>query len=367
MQANVRWLNQHKYPEHIPAAVETLRILWNSRTLEEFTENLAAFKRIWQSFCFPYWHYFEHQWCDQVKSTDWAFYSRPPNMPSGDNTIEGWHNRIKHFNNQKSQSLNKILYFLSEQAEYYFRMHSSATMKADWLNQIKTAKRYHTEHTSLKNYGASSSVRIEEVTDSLELPSTVPAEQQVEALTDSPNLMSSTSTDNTTATQPEALLPATTVTSLSQSTTLPPNLAAALKAASAHSMIPPTDAMCHVCHRKSANKECTLRLCQNCCARDDRSCSVSTHRYAKLKGNDHVKDMQNLIQEAIQNNRILWVRYMSGQHSGQVRAIRPKHWVDTLHCKFVLDDMFPEGPEQWNFNKTYIVTKILDAQWNKFQ
>jgi hypothetical protein len=81
-----------------------------------------------------------------------------------------------------------------------------------------------------------------------------------------------------------------------------------------------------------------------------------------------VKGYQAMVQEAIQHQRTLWVRYKSGTHRNAVRAIRPKQWLDKFRSKVLLDDMHPdEGEEHWNVDKTYYITRIIEANWNRFQ
>ena len=60
MQANIRWSKVNKYLQHMKIAIQMLRVLWNSSTLDLFQANYKTFKNYWNLNCASYANYFEN-------------------------------------------------------------------------------------------------------------------------------------------------------------------------------------------------------------------------------------------------------------------------------------------------------------------
>jgi len=342
MQANLRWLQNHQYSEHIPAATQSLQILWHSPTHMEFNSNLSLFKSIWEGTCFPYSHYFNEQWVKTITPVLWASYGRAQNVPSGDNAIESWHNRLKQLCNAKALSIGKLLVWLQEEWEYWSRILVNSHLKQDKLNQIKASRRYY-KKKSLENFDPKS-VQIEEVFDMEPLP----AAESIPALPAPPVSAPPSPQGSQGSTVSVSAVPVAVSTPVQSPTA--------------------TDALkCSSCH-KLANKGCSNKMCRLCCSKIVTRCSISTHRYAKMQENDTLKKFREMINEAMSTKRILWVRYSSGRKAGQVRALRVKKWEDDISLKFLVDDMIEQdGQEHWEIDKTYKLTRIIEINWNVFE
>lgn len=103
------------------------------------------------------------------------------------------------------------------------------------------------------------------------------------------------------------------------------------------------------CRRASTNKQCTNSVCVHCCAQRSTFCTVSTHRAARAKLNH--SPTTDFIQEAMNQQQIIWITYSGGSQPGTSRPICPKAW-SARNVSFLAADV-RSGEE-----KKYLIDRI---------
>jgi hypothetical protein len=324
-QANNQWLKKNGYAYLTEEAQPLLSELFYAKTYEDFQLKTQKFKSFWRNKCDPYLTYFENQWEHTVSPIIWARYVRSNNTPSGTNLLEAWHDRIKNLTNQKSMSVNHLLVFLLGEWEWYNNHLNVPHLRKDLDKERDETKRYREKNN------VHSTVHIEEVT-SQEL---LPAPQEV------------ADTENTLAIQP---ILSNTLSTQSIATTT----------------VNPRSMMCIKCNNYGSNKGCKNNLCQSCCGEDNRPCSVTTHRRSKVNNAPKWNTFANMVDEALQTGKTLWIRYTSGKRSGKIRAVKVKSWASNAsRMKFNVEDLDPSLPAN-DRSRDYIISRIEQISWNDF-
>jgi len=328
MQANLRWLSQHKLSEYAEEVKTDLQNMWKADSLAGFCVLLKKFETTWKVKAYPYWSYFEAQWVKQIKPAFWARYGRGASMPTGDNILERWHGRVKEICNRRHQSPIYLLSWLVEEGEYFHRVLNTPHLLADLHREMETTKTYESNRKS----ALAPPVQIEEVqTNEISTE-----ESRALALVTFPESQELRDLENSAIFEPNE-----------------PNKPLS------------STGSCLSCNKNKSNKGCTFNLCSACCSRDPRMCSYTNHRYAKIDHHPRLKEIQNQIGEAMKNERILWVRYRKGSRPNTVRAIIPTQWEDSRHSKFKVRSMDPLQKDQEEH--TYFVDRISQASWNSFE
>jgi hypothetical protein len=94
-QDNCQWMNNNGGAAYVGDLNDHLRFLRDSKTVEEFSENLNTFLTFWQAKHSPYEDYFIKRWMNGIPTSSWAAFERPARILAADHVVEGWRDRLK--------------------------------------------------------------------------------------------------------------------------------------------------------------------------------------------------------------------------------------------------------------------------------
>lgn len=120
LQAIRRWCTQHGQDANVALAVAKARELATTRPDAAFRAKLTEFLSFWKVKSPPFSDYFEQQWTKRTQSGQWALSARPEALPTGDQALEGYNNRLATvvFKDRLNVPLDKAMQFLHEEATY---------------------------------------------------------------------------------------------------------------------------------------------------------------------------------------------------------------------------------------------------------
>lgn len=120
LQAIRRWCTQHGQDANVALAVAKARELATTRPDAAFRAKLTEFLSVWKVKSPPFSDYFEQQWTKRTQSGQWALSARPEALPTGDQALEGYNNRLASvvFKDRLNVPLDKAMQFLHEEATY---------------------------------------------------------------------------------------------------------------------------------------------------------------------------------------------------------------------------------------------------------
>ena len=95
VHANLQWMKKNGLKEIRKEVVPDLRKLVIQQNLADFGAALSEFTTKWSSVSSAYIGYFLKTWTQGIPAARWAMFGRPKDAQTGDNVIEGWHNRFE--------------------------------------------------------------------------------------------------------------------------------------------------------------------------------------------------------------------------------------------------------------------------------
>jgi hypothetical protein len=82
------------------------------------------FLQLWKQKDAAYANYFQSQWMKSVPPYEWAQCARKTGVPSGDQLLESYNNRLKRTlfprRNEKLDVVVDLLFFFFQESNYYF-------------------------------------------------------------------------------------------------------------------------------------------------------------------------------------------------------------------------------------------------------
>jgi hypothetical protein len=311
LQANLRWLHSNKLSSRRSECAVDLKILWASSTLELLSTNIANFLKKWRAISEEYATYFDNTWVHRFRPKLWANVYRDGKFPSGDQALEGWHNRFQNYIVQNPrQSIDKIVGELWNEWLYYQTFLSSEILQ----NQHKMSREKQLQYRPAVQNIVESNVPYDfGVSDA---PDGVPNEP-------------ASSTPSTVDPVPESQSPP--ASNLQSNTN--------------------TDGTLCLCGRRK-NKACGL--CKQCCVKSSKRCTVSSHITPTT-----VNPYATMIAAAIEAKSQLWLNYSGGSNPGTVRPIKPLRWKSQPYSFLAL--CVNTGVE-----KTYKSDRIKDLKETEF-
>lgn len=319
LRDNMKWLNSHQL-SHIKSEIQTmLQILWLSPSKSEFQLNLKHFVDTWSESNSPYIQYFTTTWINRYQPSLWAYFARGKDIPSGDQMLEGWHNRLQNYVvTQKEEAVDQVVILLWNEWLYYEAILTNPSLYQQRIEEIKKIKR---ARVTLSNFTAEkneASLPVEVENDTTELNPEMVSQQEM------------TSPQEATPKIKELISTSTSLFS---------------------------KGLCE-CKRAKINKQCTLKKCLICCSESPLSCIVTSHKQKKLS--KYTPAWIQIFEEAMKNSSIIWIKYIGGSKPGTVRAIKPIEWV-------VKSVSFMAECQRDNLKKRYLVERITDCQKSYFQ
>lgn len=121
LQAIRRWCVQHGQDAIANEAQSKARELATTRPDAAFRNKLVEFSTFWKTKSVAFWEYFEQQWLKRTSSGQWALSARAEGLPTGDQALEGYNNRLATtvFKGRTKVALDLAMKFLHEEAAYY--------------------------------------------------------------------------------------------------------------------------------------------------------------------------------------------------------------------------------------------------------
>lgn len=121
---------------------ETLRVLWASTNVTAFQSNLQWFCDYWSVSQPTFVSYFECTWIDIIKPVEWVFYGCDISYPTGDQMLEGWHNRLhKYVIPSPDQAIDFLVEILSKEMKYYEHILQTPHQLKEILKDLEDNKR----------------------------------------------------------------------------------------------------------------------------------------------------------------------------------------------------------------------------------
>lgn len=263
VQANTRWLLQNNLNHLRNDAISALRTLWTSKTVAQFTNNLQAFLQEWNLKAPNYSSYFQQQWLQKTQSTQWALYGRVDTVPSGDNALEGWHNRWKRILAEHHRlPIDRLVAELWKENVYYHNLLASEKIKST----VELKERQQERRVTLTDVIARTGV-----IDTQNSPAT------------------------TQPIQPQSVQP----------------------------IIGP--GICNCGRGVKINKQCSQRKCSACCVASREHCSVANHLQPKCKR--HFAATIDIVERAMKDQSTIWIRYTNATGTTSIRGLIPNSWA----------------------------------------
>jgi hypothetical protein len=137
IQDNIKWLRSHNGSDLIPELIIRLRSLIASRTLQEYSANERDYLTFWeQKQRSDYVNYFRNVWKQKYPPDCWARYGRIfSDAPSGDQILEGYHNRLQNIiSEKKHETIDHFVNLLWSEWCYYYKIISNPILY--WKNKF---------------------------------------------------------------------------------------------------------------------------------------------------------------------------------------------------------------------------------------
>lgn len=398
---NALWMNKNGGHFYIKPLMAQLRILYQSENFITFQQNYALFATFWQQQFSAYAVYFEKEWIKATGPSIWASFGRPKGLPTGDNVLEGWHNRIKQQTNYLHLSTDRVVKLLQDEFKYWYAVLNSPVLKAARQKEIEEMKKKWHQKLSLKKLLEEHALKIQEIINEDDLEEDFQIQDSIQnsvqdsiqdSIQDSAqDLVQDSRQDSVQNPVQDSIqnLKEEISQSLSspiaskQSIQLPlqqPLLQTSIKPSISYDkaeslqlkFISHTNStlnskvpICGSCKRNRGNKSCILSLCQNCCERDVRYCQVTTHRLGKIQSQK--MDIVNDISKAINDKSMVWINYQQGSKPGSVRPVQIVRWIQKplsfgghCHCSSCLEN------GDIDIEKKYLVSRVLKLKFCAF-
>jgi len=250
-----------------------------------------------------YKHYFQTTWLNAHPPSTWALYLRPSDIPSGDQHLEAWHNRIKIHWQKMSEAIDFTVKNLYEELLYHLNMVNSPLLLNECLKDVETSKsRY---RRTLKDYLSLSQI----------IPSIHAETQPLLAL---PSTDTSTSQQVTTITTATTTTAATTISTTTQPPTTTPDTTTL-----SSSILGTGNCECGA----KKNNGCSLKKCMKCCGLVSSPCKLASHQKKKSENPASKNPFQDIINSAIIEKKTIFIKYMGGKTPGEVRPVLPVGWL----------------------------------------
>jgi hypothetical protein len=119
--------------------------------------------------------------------------------------------------------------------------------------------------------------------------------------------------------------------------------------------------VCERCNSNKGNAACKWKLCATCCAREPYRCHLTGHVKKKAKvAAGAPPPWFGLLEEAMEMQSVVFVKYSMGSRPHTVRPISPQHWIEKgVKFSAICCESHTE--------KTYYVGRIEHAQKTTFQ
>lgn len=305
MQANIRRRQQGRQRNEADKALATLvpmlRILWNSPDALQFRQNLDSFLRYWSVTDTDYANYFYHQWCEVQMPHSWAAFGRLKSAPSGDQMLEGWHNRLQKTLASNSLRIDILINRLREEWDWYHATISNRGLRMKHLQNLQDRQ----QQTQRKR-------------DRLE--------QLPFLLTDwfADRMAPPLQLNDIQAGEKRQCVEEENTPMAENGTT--PNLTQTELVLSSNKDAD-DDGVCGACHRGKVNKRCGAALCQTCCAKDVlKRCCVTSHQRAKMQHAPPAWLTQ--LDTAIKAKQRITLVYRARQKSEAPREVELRGWIN---------------------------------------
>lgn len=120
--------------------------------------------------------------------------------------------------------------------------------------------------------------------------------------------------------------------------------------------VPAPAGRCVRCRKSVLNKQCTHRLCRQCCKQHPETCAVTNHQSSKRQ-RIHPPH-SDTINEAIQSSEIVYVEYTGGSTPGRIRALQPIRWL----VEWISFQAVEHGVEN-AVEKTYKLSRVAQCAY----
>lgn len=348
---NCKWMNMNGGHANVGELNKQLHELLNAPSLLEFRQVQDQFVRYWSKAFPSYVNYYLKQWNRNVAIASWAAFGRPPTAPTGDQIMEGWHNRIKRIDFTRKTAIDFAAVALYNELTYWLSIHKNSNLEEARVIEITKNKSKNTR-TVLRHYIPRSTEQ---------LPSSASLYPAVLASSTTSSVPAASGAPTSAAPAPVAPIPAASVAPAPVAPVAPaPAAPVALAPATPTPVTPVAPApaapnelpstlstaqysshtggkgkgSCEKCS-KQRHQQCNLGLCMACCKTTLQYCGYTHHRRNKSEHVAATHPYVPPIDTAIANGAILWVKYDGpySQHKGEWRALQPKRW----------------DPRPWNF------------------
>jgi hypothetical protein len=118
-----------------------LQILWHAPTTDQFKQDLKLFTMYWFRKDANYAQYFHNTWVKRYLPHTWAFFGRKGNYPTGNQLLEGWHNRLKDSIPRANLRLDQFVDLLYKEWCYYESTINDAQLLDEQLKFLAQRKR----------------------------------------------------------------------------------------------------------------------------------------------------------------------------------------------------------------------------------
>jgi hypothetical protein len=304
VQACTRWMKQNGGCEFIDELVITLRILWASNSTMHFAENLASFEKIWAHKHAPFLAYFKRMWLQIYPPASWASFGRGKNVPSGDQILEGYHNRLQSIVlSHKNEAVDHVVHLLWQEWQYQYKIITTPHLLKERQKEMQDRKKYDKRITLANYIDKTQALTIQNYTGSINNNTTALIQNNLKEnnhLNTSQTIEEFFGDTDTSKIIEETIISSENVLLLSSS-----------------------EGKCSCGHAKK-NQQCTHKKCLVCCSNIPQPCLVTSHKNAKMK--KFVNPFIEIIEAAMSNKEPIWIKYNGGTDPGSVRSIEPISW-----------------------------------------
>lgn len=363
MQANLRWWRGSVREREVPSElVEDLRELWNSISVKEFDSRSSRFLARWTLRNPPFAKYFKTTWLELYPPAMWARYGRREEFPSGDQILEGWHNRMQHYVCTKGKgrvTVDRFLWLLfNEWKRYEEIINNSALLQ----REIERIENEHNRRFSRKNAHETEVSSPLPQTRSIQLPLALPssAEQTDSTATNETPKDRSDSRDASKSSRNSIHINALALrgTAKESSNNAPisrkrdrKEIDCSLTLRHGHKRARISNS-CVKCHVMAGNKACNGKMCQACCSESPSHCSVTLHMEAKSR--NHPRSFARALERSMQEEKLVYIAYSKGSTPGEYRPITPLSWLRKGVSFKAIDERTRE-------ERNYKVARIVDV------
>lgn len=140
LQANRRWLVQHKCPD-VDTVVRQLRELM-VLPKAAFETQLEVCKEEWRIKYPDYLQYFSREWLNRHPIDTWLLsIANRRDAPSGDQQLEAWHRALKEAVDRLREQPDIAASFLLDEWKYYYTIITTPVLLAQQLHDVNTKNR----------------------------------------------------------------------------------------------------------------------------------------------------------------------------------------------------------------------------------